>query len=119
MDWTMTNDYSIVNHHPVAVVNDDKTRQVLDVSAAPGSSITLNADGSSDPDGDSLSYSWDFYNEPSSYTGDVSIQNSSSALATVSVPSDAGGKTIHVILTLHDNGSPNLYAYRRIIINVQ
>jgi hypothetical protein len=24
-----------------------------------------------------------------------------------------------VILELHDNGSPNLYAYRRVIINVK
>jgi hypothetical protein len=106
MDWTMTNDYTKVNHHPVAVVNDD-------------SSVALSAAGSSDPDGNSLSYSWAFYNEPSSYNNSVSISGSTSSSATVSVPSDAGGKTIHVILTLRDNGSPNLYAYRRVIINVQ
>ena len=119
MDWTMTSDYSEANHHRVAVVNNDATRQVLEVSAAPGSSVTLSAAGSSDPDGDSLVYSWSFYQEPSSYSGAVSIKNSSSASATVAIPSNAGGKTMHIILELHDNGSPNLYTYRRVIINVQ
>ncbi len=35
------------------------------------------------------------------------------------IPSNASGKNIHMILEIHDNGSPNLYAYRRVIINVQ
>ncbi|MBN2437251.1 MAG: DUF1593 domain-containing protein [Deltaproteobacteria bacterium] len=119
MDWTMTNDYSKANHHPVAVVNGDTTRQVLEVSASAGSTVALSAAGSSDPDGDSLVYAWSFYQEPSSYDGAVSIENSSSASATVTIPSNAGGKNIHIILELHDDGSPNLYAYRRVIINVQ
>jgi hypothetical protein len=118
MDWTMTPDYAKANHHPVAVVNGDTTRQVLEVSASAGSSLALSAAGSSDPDGDSLSYPWSFYNEPSSYSKSVSIQGNTSSSATVSVPSDAGGKNIHIILEFHDNGIPNLYAYRRVIINV-
>jgi len=118
MDWTMTSDYSKANHHPVAVVNGNATKQVLAVTAAPGSTVVLSAAGSSDPDGDSLAYSWSFYKEPSSYSGAVSIQNSSSASATVTIPSDAGGKTIHIILEMHDNGSPNLFAYRRIIFEL-
>ena len=119
MDWTMTSDYSKANHHPIAVVNGDTTRQVLEVSAAPGSTVVLSADGSSDPDGDSLVYLWSFYQEPSSYSGAVSIKNSSSVSAAMTIPSNAGGKNIHIILELHDNGSPNLYAYRRVIINVK
>jgi hypothetical protein len=119
MNWTMTNDYSKANHHPVAVLNADTTRQVLEVSAPAGSTVALIADGSSDPDGDSLVYSWFFYQEPSSYSGAVPIKNSSSASATVIIPLNASGKNIHMILGLHDNGSPNLYAYRRVIINVQ
>jgi hypothetical protein len=119
MVWSVTSNYADANHHPFAVVNGDFSRQVLSISASPGSSVTLSAEGSSDPDGDSLVYSWFFYNEPSSYGGSVDVQGSASEVATVSVPSDAGGKTIHMILELHDTGSPNLYAYRRVIINVQ
>jgi len=119
MDWSITENYADANHHPLAVLNGDTTRQVLEVSASPGSNVRLSAAGSSDPDGDSLNYSWTFYEEPSSYRGKVSIETNSSASTTVTIPSDAGGKNIHIILKLHDNGSPNLYAYRRMIIHVK
>ncbi len=119
MDWSIASNYADANHHPIAVVNGDTSRQVLEVSVSPGSNVTLSADGSSDPDGDSLVYSWSFYSEPSSYSGNVTIENGSSDSATVAIPSNGGGKNIHIILELHDNGSPNLYAYRRVIINVQ
>ena len=115
----MRNDYAEVNHHPVAVVNGDPSRKVLNVSAIPGSEVRLSTEGSSDPDGDLLLYNWSFYQEPSSYRGDVSILNSSSATATVKVPSDANGQDSHIILELSDDGSPKLYAYRRVIIDVQ
>jgi hypothetical protein len=119
MDWSTTNIYSNANHHPVAVINNDTTKAVLQISATAGSNIVLSAAGSSDPDGNTLAYSWMYYNEPSSYRGTVNIQNSSFATATVAIPPDTGGKTIHVILQLYDSGSPSLYAYRRVIINVQ
>ena len=119
MDWSVTSKYKDANHHPVAVLNGDTSRQVIKITASPGSKLNLSADGSSDPDGDSLNYSWKFYNEPSSDDGNVSIQNKSTDSAVVEIPSDAGGKTIHIILEVHDDGSPNLYAYRRTIIEVQ
>lgn len=45
------------NHHPIAVVNGDASRRVLELSAAPGSSLMLDAAGSNDPDQNALSYS--------------------------------------------------------------
>jgi len=119
MDWSITNKYEDANHQPITVLNGDKTRQVLNLTTTAGSIIELSADGSFDPDGDSLIYSWSFYEEPSSYVGTVTIQNSSSSTAKLEIPKDADGKTIHIILEIHDNGSPNLYAYRRMIVNVQ
>jgi hypothetical protein len=119
MDWSVTSKYEDANHHPIAVVNGDKTRKVLEVTAAPGSAVTLDSDGSSDPDKNGLNYAWFFYREPGSYDGDVMIQNPSSSAATVFIPPNAGGKHIHVILELHDDGSPNLYTYRRVIVHVK
>ena len=119
MDWSITSKYSDANHHPVAVVNGDTSRRVLEVSASPGSSVTLSADDSSDPDNDSLTYSWSFYKEPSSYKESVTIEDPSSPAVRVSVPSNASGKRIHIILEVHDDGAPNLYAYRRVILNVK
>ncbi len=119
MDWSITSKYSDANHHPVAVVNGDTSRRVLQVSAEPDSAVDLSAVGSSDPDEDALSYEWSFYQEPSSYKGEVRIEDSSAATAKVMIPSNAGGKNLHVILELHDDGKPSLYAYRRVIINVK
>jgi hypothetical protein len=91
----------------------------LEVSASPDSSLTLSAAGSTDPDDNSLTYGWSFYEEPSSYREAVKIENERSASATISVPSNASGKSLHIILEVHDDGAPNLYAYRRVIIHVE
>ena len=118
MDWSINNIYSGANHHPVAVLNEDTTKTILQIQANTGSSVTLSASGSSDPDGNQLTYIWSYYNGPGSYKGNVTIQNYTTANATLKIPADASDKTIHVILTVRDNGTPNLYAYRRVIINV-
>ena len=72
MDWSITSNYAGANHHPFAVVNGDTSRQVLSITASPGSSVTLSAEGSGDPDGDSLVYFWYYYSEPGLFTTAVS-----------------------------------------------
>lgn len=119
MDWSISEKYSDANHHPIAILNGDTSRQVLELEASPGSSVELSAVGSSDPDQDNLTYSWSFYDEPSSYNGILSIKNNSSSIAIIEIPEDAANKTIHIILKINDNGEPNLYAYRRAIIKVK
>lgn len=119
MDWSITSDYSDANHHPIAVVNDDDTKQVLEINAAPGATVDLSAVGSSDPDGDSLIYKWSFYREAGTYLGrSVTIDNSTTDAPTVHVPSEVDSAEIHIILELSDSGIPSLYAYRRVIIKV-
>ena len=119
MDWSVTDSYSAANHHPIAVVNGDTSKKVLEVTVTPGKSVRLNASLSSDPDGDSLKYSWSFYKEPSSWKEAVSIDNASSAIATASVPEGASGNDLHIILEVHDDGTPNLYAFRRVIVKAK
>lgn len=119
MDWSITSEYSAANHHPIAVINGDNARTVLKISAAPGSKVDLSAIGSSDPDEDALTYSWSFYQEPSSFKGIVKIEDTSAAAAKVIIPSNAGGKNLHIILELHDDSEPSLYSYRRVIIDVE
>ena len=119
MDWCVTSNYVEANHHPVAVVNGDTSRRVLEIVANAGSTVKLTAAGSSDPDRNPLTYVWSVYEEPGTYKNPVSINDRSSSAATVGIPADAGGKNIHVILELRDNGSPNLYAYRRVIIGAK
>ena len=71
-----------------------------------------------DPDNDRLAYAWTSYKEPSTCNGDVKIKKESGSSTTISIPADAGRKNLHVILEVHDDGTPNLYAYRRVIIKV-
>lgn len=118
MDWSVTGKYSEANHHPVAIVNGNSTKQVIEISAIKGSTINLTAEGSFDPDKHTLTYNWFYYKDPGTYSKTVTIQNSTSANASVVIPTDASGKEIHIILELKDSGSPSLYAYRRIVINV-
>ena len=119
MDWSITSSYADANHHPIAIVNGDTTREVITMDVAAGSTVELSAAGTSDPDGDGLSYDWWFYDEPSSYNGAVTIQGSDSEAASVEVPSGAGGQNLHIILEVVDGGTPELTAYRRVILNVQ
>jgi hypothetical protein len=111
MDWNLQ-PYDKANHPPVAVFQGNLQQDVR-----PGERVTLSASGSSDPDGNSLTYKWFFYDEPSSYNGSLTINNANSQQASFTVPDDTG-KTIHVILTVTDNGSPALSRYKRIIFTV-
>jgi hypothetical protein len=119
MDWSVQSKRSDANHFPVAVLNGDTTRQIMDMTVTAGQQVALDASASSDPDGNKLQYSWQFYKEASSYAGDVAIQGNTASTAKVTVPSDASGKNIHLILVLHDDGTPSLHAYRRMILNVK
>ncbi|MBN2807823.1 MAG: DUF1593 domain-containing protein [Prolixibacteraceae bacterium] len=119
MDWSITSNYEDANHHPIAVLNGEVSRQILTMTTRKDTEIELSAAGSCDPDGDSLHYLWSFYAEPGTYQELVTISNNSSQTATIKIPEDAVGKSIHIVLTIHDDGSPNLYSYRRMIINVQ
>lgn len=118
MDWTISENYSDANHHPIAVLNGDTTRRILEVNGEAGTTFTLSALGSSDPDEDQLSYSWEFYKEPSSYKGTIQFEDTKAMETSFTIPEDAVGHNIHIILKINDDGEPNLYAYRRVVITV-
>ena len=118
MDWSVTNQYNKANHHPIAVLNKDKSKQILNLTAKAGETLDLNAFGSSDPDGDSLFYSWSFYDMPSTYDGEIEIIGNGTPKIEINIPKDASGKKIHIILEIRDDGEPNLISYRRVILDV-
>lgn len=118
MDWSVR-PFAEANHNPVAVVDGDRSRRVLRRAALPGEPLVLDARHSYDPDGDRLSYRWWVYREPSSHRGPVKIDRADDARATLHVPRDAAGQTIHVILEISDTGRPRLTSYRRLVVDVQ
>lgn len=117
MDWCVM-PHAAANHEPTVICNQDRTRRVLDIETTPGAHVSLNAAGSTDPDGDSLKYRWWVYREAGSYWADAPIRDADEVAAVLTVPKEASGRTIHVILEVTDTGKPPLVAYRRVILNV-
>jgi hypothetical protein len=111
--------YEKANHNPVAVVNGSSDRLPLMVSAKPGEKLLFDASGSHDPDGNSLSYHWFFYNEVGYPEGTELKQLSSGKKCRIALPRHLSGRNIHLILEVKDNGSPSLSSYKRVIINVE
>jgi hypothetical protein len=62
MDWTVK-DSRDANHNPQVVVNGAARKAPVLVNATVGVSLTLDAAGTRDPDGDTLTYTWFFYPE--------------------------------------------------------
>jgi hypothetical protein len=122
MDWTVR-PYAEANHPPVAIL-----AHPAELSAKPGERVTMSAEGSSDPDGDTLSYLWFYYYEAGTFTTAnartpdvVPIENADHARASFVVPTRRvlRNGTMHFIVAVTDNGTPALTRYQRVIVNVE
>jgi hypothetical protein len=118
MEW-MVKSPQEVNHPPKAMLNGDRSTQILYQAVRPGQTVRLRATGSSDPDGDSLRYRWWQYQEAGSYPGQVVLPDPQANKTRFVVPADAEGHTIHLILEVQDNGTPTLTRYRRLVLEVK
>lgn len=123
MDWTIL-PYDKANHPPVIKLETPEY-----IKAKKGDRIELNAVGTTDPDGDLLSYEWFCYEEAgtrgmsNARTGiKHDIIGFDQAKAAIVVKSSRvmppGTGTMHIILAVTDHGTPRLTRYKRIIIDV-
>lgn len=117
MDWCVK-PRAEANHAPRAVCNGLSGPRAVEIAVDGGADVQLSAKGSSDPDGDKLSVRWWVYREAGTYWGLPAIKSPAAVDATVAVPRDASGRTIHVILEVTDSGKPQLTAYRRVVLTV-
>jgi hypothetical protein len=119
MDWAMRMDwavqpYSGANHPPVVQVVGGINRTV-----SVGSTVTLSAQGTTDPDGNTLSYKWWLYYDADTASARVTISNDTSKTNASFVVPNEPGKTIEVIVEVKDNGSPNITRWQTIIFTIQ
>lgn len=133
MDWTIKA-FAQANHNPVVTVNGKDGTAPITIETQVGQTITLDASGTKDPDGNKLNYQWFHYEEagfvPRANMAAIAISQSNTARATVTAtatcrpgwrpmnrPCPTG--VAHVILAVTDNGSPALTSYRRVILNIR
>jgi hypothetical protein len=113
-DWCVKS-YEQANHPPVV-----KLAHAWDMKVRPGNRVSLSAKGTSDPDGDELTYQWWQYYEVDTYDGTIEIRDAGKQDASFTVPDDAGiGKTIHIICEVKDTGRPQLIRYQRVVVDVK
>ena len=114
MLWT-TENYKKANHPPVV-----KLAHPDHFTVKSGAQFHLNAAGSFDPDGDSLSYYWFQYPEAGTFPGIISFAPYSPNLYDIPVtaPDVNSPQTIHFILKVTDKGTPRLTRYKRVQVTV-
>lgn len=113
MAWT-TKPFAEANHPPVPVLDHP-----AELTVKSGQGFGLSARGSTDPDGDSLSYLWFHYPEAGSYKQPLKVDGAENAVgAWVVAPKVEKAETLHFILRLTDKGTPALSRYQRVIVTV-
>ena len=133
MDWTVR-DFAHANHAPDVVVNGQHGTAPVELTTGAGELVKLDAAGTSDPDGQQLTYRWLLYPEAglTGTHGATATLSSEGGPRTTFVAQSAcprgwlplppsfckGPGVMHVILAVTDNGSPRLTSYRRIILHV-
>jgi hypothetical protein len=117
IDWSNKAKKADANHNPVAGFAGNTSRDIVHLTAKPGETVELSAEGSSDPDGDTLSYKWIYYYEAgTSYGPKEPFGNPNQRDVSVHISEEARPGTLHFVLEVKDDGEPSLYSYRRVIV---
>lgn len=114
MDWCVLS-FEEANHPPVPHLNHSE-----EITVKSGQGVTLDAYGSSDPDGDSISYLWFNYPEAGTYSEAISTGGAENAdRFSFTAPQVDKVVTAHFILKVTDKGSPALSRYKRVIVTIE
>ena len=113
MAWC-TKSYREANHPPVPHLNHPDR-----ITVKSGETFTLDAFGSSDPDGDSISFLWFHYPEAGTYKEPLVTGGAENTdRFSVTAPKVDHEVTAHFILRVTDKGTPPLSRYKRVIVTI-
>lgn len=113
MDWCIKS-FQETNHPPVPALGHPEQ-----ITVKSGEGFGLDASGTTDPDGDNLSYLWFHYPEAGSYKKFIKIDSAENARGVwVIAPEVKKSETAHFILRVTDKGSPALSRYKRVIVTI-
>lgn len=110
--WT-TLPFAQANHPPVP-----KLAPADRLTVRAGETFQLSAVGSSDPDGDSLSYLWFHYPEAGSWTPPITATPDNAIRVSLRTPEVTKPETAHFILKVTDKGKPPLTRYKRVVVTI-
>jgi hypothetical protein len=113
MDWC-TKSYKEANHPPVPALGQPEK-----ISVKSGEIFSLDASGTTDPDGDNLSYLWFQYPELGTYKKLIKFLWAENLYKTfVRAPEVEKEETAIFILKVTDKGKPPLSRYKRVEVKI-
>jgi hypothetical protein len=113
MSWT-TSPFEKANHPPIP-----RLRHPDQITLHSGEVFTLDAWGTSDPDGDGLSYLWFQYVEAGSWKRAIPLNIAENMYRVgFTAPEVTRPETAHFILRVTDKGTPPLSRYKRVIVTI-
>jgi hypothetical protein len=112
LDWCVK-PFEAANHPPNVQIKGPSSRQIQ-----PCETISLDASATTDPDGNGLSFQWSIYPPEPNIEKLVKILGGDTATPRIEIGAIPLGKTIPMLLTVKDNGSPKLSRYGRLLLRV-
>ena len=114
MDWCVASQQD-ANHPPIPALSHPEH-----IVVRSGEGFGLDATGTTDPDGDNLSYLWFHYPEAGTYPEVIDVQGAENTTgAYIVAPEVEHEETAHFILKVTDKGKPPLSRYMRVVVTIK